>query len=201
MILPTLEYEQNLWRSGTQYVAGVDEVGRGALAGPVVAAAVVFDCKHVPILGVRDSKTLSPLQKNRFSADITSSCLAHGIGAASASEIDTIGIVAATALAMKRALEKLAKTDHLLIDGLPFKEASLLSQYQKTFIVKGDSKSYSIAGASILAKVYRDTYMKKLAELHPHYLWQNNVGYGTKKHLENIKEYGPTEYHRLSFLQ
>lgn len=199
--LPTLEYEQKLWESGVQHVVGIDEVGRGALAGPVVTAAVVFDSLHVPIVGIRDSKTLSKLQKNHLEKIIQDNCSFYAIGEASPSEIDSIGIVAATALAMERALQKIAIVEHVLIDGLPFKEKQLLAKYKKSFIVKGDSKSYSIAAASILAKVYRDKYMEQLAQDHPSYAWQKNVGYGTRQHIASINEHGTTTHHRLSFLK
>jgi ribonuclease HII len=200
MILPTLEYEQKLWKSGIKYVAGVDEVGRGALAGPVVAAAVVFDPSHVPIEGVRDSKTLSKLQKSKLDQKIRQCCKSFAIGKASPLEIDNLGIVTATALAMSRALKKITDSSHVLIDGLPFKNQNLLKQRQKTFIVKGDSFSYSIAAASIIAKVHRDNLMVKLAKKHKKYSFEKNVGYGSNGHRLALIEYGVCTEHRLSFL-
>lgn len=199
MILPTLEYEQNLWSSGYTYIAGVDEVGRGCLAGPVVAAAVVFAKIHTPHKNIRDSKTLSKLQKNSLHTVISQSCLEKSIGEASSQEIDELGIVPATALAMQRALEGLQTVDHVLIDGLPFKDTSLLKKHQKTFIVKGDALSYSIAAASILAKVHRDSIMNQYAQLYPQYLFEKNVGYGTLNHRLALQKNGLTPLHRKSF--
>lgn len=200
MITPTLEYEQALWDSGAKYVAGIDEVGRGALAGPVVAAAVIFDFKHIPINGVRDSKTLSKLQKNKLQSEICHNCISFAIGEASSQEIDKLGIVAATATAMQRALDQITTIDHVLVDGTPFKDQTLLKKYQKTFIVDGDTLSYSIAAASIIAKVYRDELMQKLAITFPTYAWDKNVGYGTNQHRAAIQTVGPCEQHRRSFI-
>lgn len=200
MIVPTLDYEQSLWSSGLKYVAGVDEVGRGALAGPVVAAAVIFHPTHIPISGVRDSKTLSKLQKNQTQPLIIQQCLTYALGQASAQEIDTVGIVNATALAMQRALKQVTIVNHLLIDGKPFKNDQLLHTYPKTFIVDGDALVYSIAAASIIAKVYRDTLMTKLAKKFPQYNWDKNAGYGTKEHLAALNRYKSSPDHRNSFI-
>jgi ribonuclease HII len=200
MILPTLDYERRLWKSGIRYVAGIDEVGRGALAGPVVAGAVIFDTQHEQIQGVRDSKTLSKNQKLELHQLLSKHCLYSGIGQSSAAEIDELGIVAATALAITRALKSIPVIEHLLIDGRPFKDTSLLSNSTKTFIVKGDSLSYSIAAASILAKVYRDAEMIKILDIRREYQFEKNVGYGTKYHLAALKKFGPTAHHRQCFL-
>jgi ribonuclease HII len=160
----------------------------------------VFDTQHSQILGVRDSKTLTKRQKNELQTLILAQSLCSGIGEASAIEIDSLGIVAATALAMSRAVKNIVSVEHLLIDGLPFKDTSLLSTYQKTFIVKGDGLSYSIAAASILAKVYRDSEMVKLANDIQEYQFEKNVGYGTKHHVSALKKFGLTVHHRHSFL-
>lgn len=198
MIIPDLTYEQALWKNGIHFVAGIDEVGRGALAGPVVAAAVIIDQKHIPIRGVRDSKTLSKKQKLILNQQILDTCI-WGIGEASAEEIDSLGIVPATILAMERALTSLPKTQHLLIDGLPFKDKEALNQHKKTFVVKGDSLSYSIAAASIIAKVYRDKIMEQIGLTYPKYGFEKNVGYGTSKHLEAIELVGVSDQHRRMF--
>lgn len=198
MIVPTLRYEQSLWKNGSYSVAGVDEVGRGALAGPVVAAAVIVDENHSLIPGVRDSKTLSKKQKLILNEQILASCC-WGVGEASVQEIDSLGIVPATILAMQRALEHLPTTSHLLIDGLAFKNKGALSQYQKTFIVKGDSLSYSIAAASIIAKVHRDALMRKIGINFPEYNFEKNVGYGTTEHLLAIRQIGVSNQHRKLF--
>lgn len=199
MITPTLEYEQKFWLNNIFTVAGVDEVGRGALAGPVVAAAVIFDTAHIPISGVRDSKTLSKKQKEHLQQSILDQSLYSGIGEASAQEIDTLGIVPATGLAMKRALEKIPVCRHVLIDGTPFKNVAILKEYQKQFIIKGDALCYSIAAASIIAKEYRDNLMKKLDQTYDGYSLSQNVGYGTTKHRKSIGQLGLSACHRLSF--
>lgn len=199
VIIPTLEYEQKLWSSGNKYVAGVDEVGRGALAGPVVAAAVIFEPTHTPIDGVRDSKTLSQLKKQTLNSALQKSCSHYAIGQASVNEIDELGIVAATALAMKRALQEIGDVNHVLIDGKPFTTVDTLSEYRTTYIVKGDSRSYSIAAASIIAKVFRDTLMISHHEAYPHYHFNSHVGYGTSKHRQMIEQYGVSDFHRKTF--
>lgn len=198
MIVPTLNYEQSLWKNGVQFVAGIDEVGRGALAGPVVAAAIMVSASHRLIPGIRDSKTLSKKQKLVLADLILNSCI-WSIGESSVKEIDDVGIVSATSLAMQRALEKLPNISHVLIDGLPFKNPELLNQYEKTFIVKGDSLSYSIAAASIIAKVHRDSLLFELSKTLPLYQFDKNVGYGTQKHLEAIHLSGLTNQHRKLF--
>lgn len=178
------------------YVAGVDEVGRGPLAGPVVAAAVILP-QGCWIAGVDDSKRLSPAQRTELIERIAGSCVAYGIGAASAREIDAINIRRATALAMRRAIERLpVPADHLLVDGLPVPELGLDSH---TAIVQGDACVHCIAAASILAKVTRDRLMERLARRYPGYGWERNKGYGTAEHLAGLARLGPTPHHRMSF--
>ena len=176
-------------------VAGVDEVGRGPLAGPVVAAAVVLprDCW---IDGIDDSKRLSPDRRLDLSEKILASCAAVGIGAASAAEIDRLNILRATALAMRRAVARLGGADHLLVDGLPVGE---LGTETHTAIVGGDGCVHCISAASIVAKVTRDRLMARLALRYPEYGWARNMGYGTPEHLAALERLGPTPHHRRSF--
>lgn len=176
--------------------AGCDEAGRGCLAGPVVAAAVILpkDYQHDTM---NDSKVLSKKQRNELLSEIKSNSIAWAIGVASHQEIDEINILNASYLAMHRAVDKLEKRpEHLIIDGNRFKPYPNIPHQ---CIVKGDSKFYSIAAASILAKTYRDELMEKLSENHPEYHWHTNVGYPTKAHRSAIKDYGVTPYHRRSF--
>lgn len=198
MTAPTLEHEQTLWQLGN-IVAGVDEVGRGALAGPVVAGAVIFDPAHAQIPQVQDSKKLSKNLRQELSAAIKQQAVQWAVGEASAQEIDEIGIVPATVLAMQRALENFEQLDHVLIDGLPFKDPIHLQSYEKTFIVKGDAISYSIAAASIVAKVHRDELMVEYGKQFPEYGFEKHVGYGTKQHREVIIKLGLSIAHRSSF--
>lgn len=198
MILPTLNHEKRLWEQGFPHVVGVDEVGRGALAGPVVAAAVTFDQHHQPIIGVRDSKTLSRKQKQTLYDQILAGCFSYGIGQASTFEIDHLGIVTATALAMQRAIQEIQTVDHLLIDGRPFSDSNV-QKYSTTFLIKGDAISYSIAAASIIAKVYRDGLMTSLDAVYKGYDFSRHVGYGTSSHINVIKALGLSPEHRKYF--
>lgn len=191
-----LAVERKLWRQGLAALAGVDEVGRGPLAGPVVAAAVILP-PNCTIRGADDSKKLTPAQREKLAERIVKRALCVRLGAASASEIDRINILRATALAMKRAVMKLVPTpDHLLVDGLPMPELGLDRQ---TAIVGGDGEVLSIACASIVAKVYRDRLMCRLALRYPQYGWEHNKGYATLEHREAISTYGMTPHHRRSF--
>jgi ribonuclease HII len=176
--------------------AGCDEAGRGCLAGPVFAAAVILPKKFKNSI-INDSKKLSDKQRKLLRNIIEEEALAWAIGEVSAEEIDTINILNASFLAMHRALAQLkVAPQHLLIDGNRFK------QYQNvphTCIIQGDGKYMSIAAASILAKTYRDDYMDKLHQQFPDYDWLNNKAYGTSKHREAIEKYGITIHHRKSF--
>jgi ribonuclease HII len=191
-----LAYERAFWSRGLARIAGVDEVGRGPLAGPVVAAAVILPPELV-IAGVDDSKRLSAGQRNTLVDVILTRALAVGIGAASVREIDRLNIRVATALAMRRAVAHLPLLpDHLLVDGLPVPE---LGRDTHTAVVEGDRKVHSIAVASILAKVCRDRLMSRLARHYGGYGWERNKGYCTREHLEGLERLGPTPHHRASF--
>ena len=185
-----------LFDFGDGLMAGVDEVGRGPLAGPVVAAAVILDERRV-IRGLNDSKMLTAPTRERLSIEIRKKALCVSIGHATVDEIDRINILQATFLAMRRALQAMAEQpDIVLIDGdrLPPE----LGCRAET-IVGGDARSYSIAAASIFAKVTRDRYMCRLAESFPGYGWETNVGYKSPAHLAGLKRLGPTPHHRRSF--
>jgi ribonuclease HII len=193
---PTLEREIAFWRAGGGLVAGVDEAGRGPLAGPVVAAAVVFPphCKF--IRGLRDSKLLPPAKRARLALVVRARALAIGVGAASVREIDRLNIRRASILAMARALARLAATpDLVLVDGLPCPELGRAHEA----IVDGDACCHSIAAASVIAKTVRDRLMELLATRHPSYAWASNKGYGTPDHLAALAAFGFTSHHRKSF--
>ena len=196
MIVPTLAREWALWRSGARRVAGVDEVGMACLAGPVVAAAVVVKpyCRKIP--GVRDSKTVSLPQRERLYGEILRRAAAVGVGAASVREINEINIWRASHLAMWRALRRVRPYDHVLIDGRDFRDIDVGPH---TAIIDGDALSYAIASASIVAKVTRDRLMRRLAQRHQGYGWEQNVGYPTRDHREAIHRLGITPHHRRSF--
>jgi ribonuclease HII len=178
-------------------VAGVDEVGRGPLAGPVVACAIVMPPDQRAIAGVDDSKRLSRDERERLATRIAARALGIGIGAASVREIDRLNIYQATVLAVRRALRRLPVTpDHVLMDGRPIRTLEV----PHTAIVGGDGSCYSIACASIVAKVTRDRLMRALALRHPQFRWERNVGYATEAHLQALHATGPTRHHRQSFL-
>jgi ribonuclease HII len=175
-------------------IIGVDEVGRGCLAGPVFAAAIRLDQDNF-LKEINDSKKLSILQRMKIFKELTKKC-EYSIGIASVKEIEKFNILQSSLLAMNRALKKINIKDHIiLVDGnfSPDKNKNI-----KT-IVKGDQKCVSIAAASIIAKVSRDLFMAKLSIKFPNYNWEKNCGYGTKKHLEAIKKFGITEHHRKTF--
>ncbi len=177
-------------------MAGVDEVGRGCLAGPVVAAACILPSGTRRIAGVRDSKLLTPQRRGELVHEIRRRALATSIGAASRQEIDRLNIRGATALAMQRALSRLGDWQHAIIDGPLMRE---FDGERCRGVVDGDSSCLSIACASILAKEARDDLMRRLACRYPQYGWDRNVGYGTAAHLEALREFGPTPHHRRSF--
>jgi ribonuclease HII len=197
--VPTLRQERRLWNEGLARVAGVDEVGVAPTCGAVVAAAVIMKpgCHRIP--GVRDSKTLSMQQRERLAPIIRKRAVAVGVGAASVAEIDRLNIYHATHLAMRRAIARLGGHEHVLVDGnriVGFEEQ--VGPY--TNIVDGDAKVYSIACASVVAKVVRDRMMAKLALRYPGYGWEHNQGYATRDHRMAIREFGLTPFHRRSFL-
>ncbi|HEY8468699.1 MAG TPA: ribonuclease HII [Longimicrobiales bacterium] len=190
-----LALERTFWDRGLQFLAGVDEAGRGPLAGPVVAAAVILP-EGVAIEGVDDSKRLSPAVREELAEEICGRALCYGIGAASTREIDRLNILRATHLAMQRAVRRLRiRPDHLLVDGLP---VPALGEAH-TAVVEGDRRVHSIACASILAKVTRDRLMRRLAKRYPGYGWEQNAGYGTAEHRAAIERLGLTPHHRRSF--
>lgn len=196
-MVPTLRVEWALWRQGKLRVVGVDECGVGSLCGPVVAAACLLPPRCRRIAGVRDSKTLTAAQRERLAAEIRRRCLAVGVGAASAQEIDRLNIYRATHLAMRRALRRVEPYDHVLVDGRRI--ATFDDVGPHTEIVDGDASSYAIACASIIAKVTRDRLLARLAARHPGYGWEHNAGYSTAEHLDAIRRLGVTPHHRRSF--
>ncbi|WP_088069421.1 ribonuclease HII [Gottfriedia luciferensis] len=192
--LKMMEYEQNLYKQNIKLIAGVDEVGRGPLAGPVVAAAVIL-AEETEFIGLDDSKKLSKEKRQYFVQRIKNEAVSYGIGMASSTEIDEINIYEATKLAMKRAIEQLNHTpEHLLIDAM-----KLPIDISQTSIIKGDATSISIAAASVLAKETRDELMVELSLKHPNYGFEKHMGYGTKEHLQAIENYGIIDEHRKSF--
>src|SRR5829696_2107683 len=197
--VPTLRYERSHWRDGAARVVGIDEVGVAPTCGAVVAAAVIMRPGAHRIPGVRDSKTLSAAQRERLAPVIRRRSLAVGLGAASVREIDAINIYHATHLAMRRAVARLGGHDHVLVDGnrIAGFEAAV-GPY--TAIVDGDAKCYTIACASVVAKVVRDRMMTLLAARYPGYGWERNQGYATREHRAAIRRHGLTPFHRRSFL-
>lgn len=190
---PTYQIEESVG-APDKIICGVDEVGRGPLAGPVIAAAVILN----PVLilhDLNDSKKLSAKKREHLNTQILA-CSEYAYGEASLEEIDELNILHASMLAMQRAVANLPrKVDHILVDGnrLPDFEAPA------TAVIKGDQKSVSIAAASIIAKIKRDFLMKKLAKIHPEYGWERNSGYGTREHMEALNLVGPSRFHRKSF--
>jgi ribonuclease HII len=199
VIVPTLRHERRLWNEGLTRVVGVDEVGVAPTCGAVVAAAVIMQpgCHRIP--GVRDSKTLSASQRERLAPIIRRRAVAIGIGAASVTEIDRLNIYHATHLAMRRAIARVGGHEHVLVDGNRIANfEALVGPYSA--IVDGDAKIYSIACASVVAKVVRDRMMTRLAARYPGYGWERNQGYATREHRRAIRELGLTPFHRRSFL-
>lgn len=188
-------YEEELYDKGLTLVAGVDEVGRGPIAGPVVASAVMLP-QDFYLLGLNDSKQLSEKKRDEFFEIILEQAITYGIGIVGAAEIDLMNIHQASLEAMRRAVEQLmVPPEHLLVDAMKIPSVD----YPQTAIVKGDAKSISIAASSVVAKVTRDRIMKDLAVEFPNYGFDKNMGYGTKEHLDALKSFGATPYHRLSF--
>ena len=199
VIVPTLRFERRLWNAGLTRVVGVDEVGVAPTCGAVVAAAVIMrpGCHRIP--GVRDSKTLSMAQRERLAPLIRQRAVAVGVGAASVREIDQLNIYHATHLAMRRAIARVGGHEHVVVDGNRIKgfEAHV-GPY--TNVVDGDALVYSIACASVVAKVVRDRMMTRLAVRYPGYGWEHNQGYATRDHRDAIRAMGLTPFHRRSFL-
>src|SRR6185369_8034440 len=198
-IIPTLRYERPHWQAGLTRIVGIDEVGVAPTCGAVVAAAVIMRPNSHRIPGVRDSKTLSAAQRERLAPLIRRRAVAVGIGAASVREIDAINIYHATHLAMRRAVARLGGHEHVLVDGNRIANfEAAVGPY--TAIVDGDAKCYTIACASVVAKVVRDRMMALLAARYPGYGWERNQGYATKEHRDAIRRLGLTPFHRRSFL-
>jgi ribonuclease HII len=198
--MPSFEYEEKLWAK-SKIVAGVDEVGRGCLAGPVVSAAVIIDQKSSSLEFIKelnDSKKLSKIKRNELEKLISDN-FEFNYSFVDNNKIDEINILQASILSMVESIQKLkSKPDHLLIDGNRFKKYDI----EYSLIIKGDSISYSIAAASILAKVRRDNYLIDIMDKeYPEYEFSKHKGYATKRHIELLKKYGPCKYHRLTFLK
>ena len=196
---PNLDFETAFWQAGIQMVGGIDEAGRGALAGPVVAAVVILipnSERNRSLDGVQDSKRMTPLQREKWRPRIQAETWGWGVGFASSHEIDFIGIVPATRIAAQRALnELLSPPEHLLLDYLQLPNNPI----PQTWLVKGDSRSLSVAAASILAKTARDDHLRQLEKKHPGYGLASHKGYGTKAHFRAIQELGPSAIHRMTF--
>ena len=197
-----LKIEQEIWDKGYKYIACIDEVGRGCLAGSVVACAIIMP-KDLLIDGVNDSKKLTPKKREIMFEKIKSAAVAIGIGEMDYEIVDDINIKNATKLAMKQAIENLKDSDgnkispdYLLIDA-----EKLDSSLPQSNIIHGDAKCHGIAAASIIAKVTRDRQMVELDDKYPEYKFAKNKGYGTKDHIQALKEYGPIEIHRRTFLK
>jgi len=196
---PDTTLEHKLWGRGFAYIAGIDEAGRGAWAGPVVAACVVLPRNPKALAGlslVRDSKSLSARQREICFEAIQSCAWGISIGRASVTEVDTFGILPATRLAMRRAIDQLSlQPEYLLIDAVPLPHVPVPQQA----IIKGDRSCLSIAAASIIAKVARDRWMVQLDRRFPVYGFAQHKGYGTRQHRTALEAFGPTPYHRFSF--
>jgi ribonuclease HII len=191
------DIEKSLFEQGYELVAGVDEAGRGPLAGDVYAAAVILP-KGLIIPSLNDSKKLSEKKREALYDVICSEAVSYSVATASVEEIDLYNIRNATYLAMNRAINSLSqKCDYVLIDG----DAVTNCEYPHECVVKGDSKSASVAAASILAKVSRDRYMTLLAEKYPEYMFEKHKGYGTALHIEMLKKYGASPVHRKTFIK
>lgn len=196
MILPHKKEEQALMEKGYQYIAGIDEAGRGPLAGPVVAVAVIMDPREKLISIIRDSKLLTEKMREKAYGEILEKCIDFGVGVVESDIIDEINIYQAAKLAMKEAVEKLKKVkpDYLLIDAM-----KIDLQIEQKSIIGGDRVCFSIAAASIIAKVTRDEIMKRYHQKYPNYFFDKHKGYATKLHLECLEKHGPCEIHRKTF--
>ena len=197
--LPTLQYELPLWQQGFLAIAGIDEAGRGCWAGPVTAGAVILPADPgilERLSGVRDSKLMTPAERDAVFSLIPGEARAWAVGEADSAEIDRLGILNATRLAMKRAIAALSlRPDHLLIDYVRLHDITI----PQIGIAHGDMVSLSIAAASVMAKVTRDREMEVLAEQYPEYGFEKHKGYGTKQHQEALARFGPCPIHRMTF--
>jgi len=189
-------YEKQAHAAGYRFVAGVDEVGRGCLAGPVVAAACILDLSKPLPKGLNDSKQLTKIQRAEIAEKLKKRCLAYAVGQVEADEIDEINILQASIKAMHKAVEALRPAaDFLLIDAVRIKQSPL----PQMSIIRGDGLSASIAAASVLAKTYRDALMRGYASAYPHYGFEEHVGYATRVHLDALNAHGPCSLHRRTF--
>ena len=191
------KYEKELWNKGLEYIAGVDEVGRGPLVGPVVTACVVLP-KDFKLVGLTDSKKLTEKKREEYYEYIINHCVCYGVAECSPEEIDKYNILEATKIAMKRAIDKVnkhIKLDYILIDG----NMKFNFDYKYESIVKGDAKSISIAAASVVAKVTRDRMLIELDKKYPMYGFKDHKGYPTKKHIEAVMKYGLIDGYRKTF--
>lgn len=194
-----LDYERRLWTDGYEHVAGVDEAGRGCLAGPVVAAAVIFP-PEIEIPAIQDSKSLSEEQRLDAREQIEDAAAACAIAQSAPDEIDELNILQAALQAMRRAARACTPPpDFVLVDGNQWSRSLTDAPWPYETIVQGDATSQSIAAASILAKTERDALMRDLHNQHPQYSWDSNVGYPTQQHYDALAEHGATPYHRHSF--
>lgn len=188
------KYERSFWHKGLQYVAGVDEVGRGPLAGPVVSAAVILP-HDFDLIAVNDSKQLTPATRAKLAPKIHAEAISIGIGSVDNLGIDKLNIYQATRVAMKQAVESLdVQPQEIIVDAM-----QIPVPIRQTRLIKGDAKSISVSAASIVAKVYRDHLMDEYAKQYPQYDFPHNAGYGTAKHLAALKAFGPTPIHRMTF--
>ena len=194
-----LDHEHRLWADGYERIAGLDEAGRGCLAGPVVAAAVILP-PELELPAVQDSKALSEAMRLEVRERIEEEALATAIRCSSPEEIDSLNILQAALQAMRRAASAcVPEPDYLLVDGNQWTRDLVEAPWPHETIVQGDATSQSIAAASILAKTERDALMRDLHDDHPHYGWDSNVGYPTQQHYDALAEHGATPYHRQSF--
>ena len=197
-LLAMVEFEKGFYDRGYKVIAGVDEAGRGPLAGDVYAGAVILEPGTI-IEGLNDSKKISPKKRDLLFDEIKEKAVSWSVGIATVAEIEELDILNATFLAMRRAIEGLSVApDFVMVDGNQ-RIRKLETEHEP--VIKGDSLSMSIAAASIIAKVSRDRYMEEMAEKYPEYEFEGHKGYGTKRHSELIREFGPSPIHRLSFLK
>ena len=197
MIFPTLDIEQSLWKQGYSTVCGLDEVGRGSFAGPVVVGAVIFSKNCQPLDGIADSKLLKPRQRQKLAEEIKKYALSWSVAEVGVPAINKVGIGKATQMAFRKALRSLSvPADFVLIDAFYIKH---LNRKRQRPVKDGDKICASISAASIIAKVHRDRLMKKLHRKYPKYGFGRNKGYGTRFHQQAIREYGLTRIHRKSF--
>ena len=203
MTSPDFSFESPLWNKGLTHIAGVDEVGRGSFAGPVVVGAVIFPphLDHTLISQINDSELLKHTKRRQLSTLIKQTATSWSVALSPVSFINRQGIVPATFTAMRRAINDLGNCQHLLIDAFYIPHFSHFNHKNQTPIIKGDQKSFSIAAASIIAKVYRDSLLLHLSKQFPQYGWGHNKGYGTKQHQQALKQFGPTRHHRTLYIK